>query len=57
MIAEWAVIVVYLVLGLIVTWLSSVGHKFLYGTEYGWPMWIAGVTGWPVLLLIGIRKH
>lgn len=55
--AVWAAIVVtYLLLGLFVSWLASVGHRAKYRTPLGWPVWVAGIVGWPVAFLIGMRR-
>ena len=51
-----AVIVIYLLLGLFITWMASIGHMLKYGTPIGWPAWVAGPIAWPVMLLVAGRK-
>ena len=51
-----AVTVVYLVMGLLFSWMSNKGHKSLYGTPLSWHSWVAGAIGWPIAFIIGGRK-
>lgn len=51
-----AVIIVYLVMGLGFSWMSSKGHRALYGTPLLWPSWVAGIIAWPIAFIISGRK-
>lgn len=48
-----AVIVIYLLMGLIFSWMSDKGHMSLYNTPLPWSYWVAGTLGWPVAFIIG----
>ena len=51
-----AVVVVYLLMGLGFSWMSSKGHKSLYGRSLSWHGWVAGAVAWPIAFIIGGRK-
>lgn len=56
MLTWWLVLAAYFALGLSTTWMASVGHKSKYGTSLGWPLWVAGPIGWPIILLVALRR-
>jgi hypothetical protein len=51
------VIVAYLILGLMTTWMASVGHKVKFGRFFHWNEWVAGTIGWLPGLLIGLWRR
>lgn len=51
-----AVVVTYLLMGLLFSWMSSKGHKSLYGTPLRWHGWVAGTITWPIAFIIGGRR-
>lgn len=54
----WEIVVAtYLMMGLLFSWMSSKGHKALYGTPLSWYGWVASTVGWlPALIIAGWRK-
>ena len=47
-----AVIIVYLMLGLALTWMFGIGRMLARGRPIKWHEWVAGTIGWlPVLVI------
>lgn len=56
---EWWLVIAasYLSVGLIVTWMASIGHKMLYGRPIGWHTWVAGPIAWlPGMIWVALRR-
>jgi len=53
----WEIMIMaYLLIGVCLNWMASIGHKPLYGIPLPWYSWVAGIVAWPIILIIGGMK-